>query len=89
MALFLLSYDLRKVRDYQKLYDELNNFGAVKVLESCWCFKRFKINAEGLRNYFKQFIDNDDGLWVSQIAEDNAGIPLWAGYKLDGNPNKL
>jgi hypothetical protein len=89
MALYLLSYDLRKDRDYQTLYDELDQFKAVRVLESCWCFKRFNTNAEGLRDYFKKFIDKDDGLWVSQIAEDKEGFYQWAGYMLDGNPNKL
>lgn len=89
MALYLLSYDLRKDRDYDTLYTELDNFKAVRVLESCWCFKRINTNAEGLRNYFKQFIDSDDGLWVSEVAEDKDGYYQWAGRNLDGDPNKL
>ena len=36
-ALYFLSYDLVKVKDYQKLYDELSRFGAKRVLESVWC----------------------------------------------------
>lgn len=88
MALFFLSYDLRNDRDYQSLYDELEEFNAVRVLESCWCFKRFNTNAEGLRNYFSQFIDSDDSLWVSQVAEIK-GTPQWAGCRLEGTPNQL
>ena len=88
MALFFLSYDLRNGRDYQKLYDELEKFNAVRMLESCWCFKRININAKGLRDYFTQFIDSDDGLLVSQIAEID-DVPQWAGRTLDGNPNQL
>ena len=89
MALFLLSYDLRNDRDYQSLYDKLNEFKAVRVLESCWCFKRSNTTAKGLRDYFEQFIDSDDGLWVSQVAKDAYGVNQWAGYNLDDSPNNL
>ncbi len=34
MALFFLTYDLRKKRDYQKLYDELEKFKAVEFWSS-------------------------------------------------------
>ena len=88
MALFFLSYDLRNKRDYQPLYDELKKFNAVRMLEACWCFKRINTNAKGLRDYFKQFVDGDDGLLVSQVAEVD-GVPQWAGLNLDGNPNEL
>ncbi|MFV0539515.1 MAG: hypothetical protein ACK5M3_19430 [Dysgonomonas sp.] len=88
MALFFLSYDLRNGRDYQKLYDELEKFNAVRMLESCWCFKRINTDAKGLRDYFTQFIDSDDGLLVSQVAEIG-GVSQWASWKLDGNPNQL
>lgn len=88
MALFFLSYDLRNKKDYQTLYDKLEEFNAVRMLESCWCFKRINIDAKGLRDYFKRFVDEDDGLLVSQIGEVN-GVPQWAGFNLDGNPNSL
>lgn len=61
MALYFLSYDLRNKRDYQPLYDEFKKFNAVRMLESCWCFKRINTNAKGLRDYFKKFVDGDDG----------------------------
>jgi hypothetical protein len=82
MALYFLTYDLRKSRNYQPLYDELDNFNAVRILESTWCFKRVNIDAKGLRDYFKKVIDDDDGLMVSQVDG-------WASYKTDGTPNKL
>lgn len=49
MALFFLTYDLRKKRDYQKLYDELATFKAVRVLESVWCFNRARTTVVSLR----------------------------------------
>lgn len=82
MALYFLSYDLRKARNYQALYDELNKFSAVRVLESTWCFNRFNTDAAGLRDYFVSFIDRDDGLVISEVT-------TWASYGTDGTPNQL
>lgn len=82
MALFFLSYDLRGERDYKTLYDELEKFQAVRILESEWCFKRINTDAEKLRDYFKKFIDKDDGLCLSEVVD-------WATYNADGTPNKL
>lgn len=78
MALYFLSYDLRGERDYQKLYDELEKFHAVRILESDWCFKRINTDAKGLRDYFKRFIDEDDGLCVSE--SDRLGVIQCAGH---------
>lgn len=88
MALFFLSYDLRNKRDYQSLYKELENFQAVRVLESCWCFRREGTTSKMLRDYFRQFVDGDDGLIIIQCAEIN-NIPQWAGWNLLANPNLL
>lgn len=82
MALFFLDYDLRKARNYQELYDQLKDFDAVHVLESTWCFNRFNTSASGLRDYFMQFIDADDGLAVTEVTD-------WATYRTLGTPNNL
>lgn len=82
MALYFLSYDLRKQRDYQKLYDELNSFNAVSVLESLWCFKRFNTSSLNLVNHFRKFIDSDDGLIIMECTD-------WASIKTNGTPNDL
>jgi len=82
MALYFLSYDLRKQRDYQKLYDELNSFKAVSVLESLWCFKRVNTSAKELSIYFRTFVDSDDGLIVTECTN-------WASFKANGTPNDL
>lgn len=82
MALFFLDYDLRKQRNYQSLYDELEKFRAVRMLESSWCFNRFNTTAVGLRNHFMQFVDFDDGLWVGEVTD-------WASYKALKTPNSL
>ncbi|SHG89739.1 hypothetical protein [Flagellimonas flava] len=82
MALYFLSYDLRNNRDYQKLYDELKSFGAIQVLESTWCFKRVNTSIAALRDYFKGFIDKDDGL----LIDESVG---WATYNSNNTPNNL
>jgi hypothetical protein len=82
MALYFLEYDLRKQRDYQKLYAELESFSAKRVLESLWCFNRFNTTTSGLRGHFKQFIDNDDGLIVIEASS-------WASCKTLATPNDL
>ncbi|HML95597.1 MAG TPA: CRISPR-associated protein Cas2 [Thermodesulfobacteriota bacterium] len=82
MALYFLSYDLRKDKDYPRLTEELERFGAIKTLKSEWCFRHSDTSAAALRDHFKQYIDNDDGLMVAAVID-------WAAYKLKDNPNKL
>jgi hypothetical protein len=83
MALYLLSYDLRKEgRNYKTLYDELAKFNAIRINESDWCFSRFQTDAPRLRDYFKQFIDSNDALFIAEIAH-------WASYNTEGTPNDL
>lgn len=82
MALFFLSYDLRNNRNYQTLYDELNSFNAIRILESLWCFNRINTNAGNLRDHFKRYIDSDDGLSVSEISD-------WATFNALKTPNDL
>jgi len=81
MALYVLSYDLRNRRDYQKLYDALGKFKALKMLESLWCFNSDS-TAKDLRDHFKSFIDNDDGLAVF-------GVDDWATARCKSSPNDL
>nr|BDD43703.1 hypothetical protein 11 [bacterium] len=79
MALYFLSYDLRKSRDYQPLYDQLAAFAATRVLESVWCFQRTNTDCANLTNFFRKLLDADDGLLLIDAKQ-------WAGLKLDGNP---
>lgn len=82
MRKYFISYDLRNVKDYQKLYDELEKFKATQVLESLYCIKYQENKTEYLRDYFEKFIDSDDGLIVIKSA-------YWAGRSLDNSPNDL
>jgi len=82
MSLYILSYDLRKQRDYKTLYDELTKLNAISVLESDWCFKRINTNAKDLRDHFKKFIDDADGLFVAEIT-------AWASHKAPAGTDDL
>ncbi|WP_428431164.1 hypothetical protein [Photobacterium chitinilyticum] len=82
MALYFITYDLRKSRDYETLYSKLEEYNAVRILESTWCFNRFNTSATGLRDYFKNYIDGDDAIIVSEVTN-------WASTGTLGNPNQL
>ncbi|MGE8408927.1 MAG: hypothetical protein ACN6QH_18045 [Pseudomonas sp.] len=82
MALYLIEYDLRKQRNYQALYNELAGFGAIRILESLWCFNRVNTTAAGLRDHFRKFIDSDDGIILSEVSN-------WASWNTQGNPSNL
>ena len=82
MALYFLEYDLRKQKNYQKLYDELESFGSKRVLESLWCFNRVNTDTAKLRDYFKNFIDADDGLIVIECSS-------WATLNTLATPKNL
>jgi hypothetical protein len=89
MGVFFMSYDLRKGRDYNKLYKELERLKAVRVLESVWSIKIALdddvddyFGTVTLRAHFAKYIDPDDGLVV--IRAD-----AWAGIKLDNTPHEF
>lgn len=82
MGLYFIEYDLRKQRNYKPLYDELASFGAVRVLESLWCFNRVNTTTVNLRDHFRRLIDNDDGIILSEVSN-------WASYGTQGNPQNL
>ncbi|MDE2098829.1 MAG: hypothetical protein KGL39_16370 [Patescibacteria group bacterium] len=82
MALYFLDYDLNKEKDYPKLYAELSRFGAVRILDSLWCFNHSETTAIDMRDHFGKFLDADDGLCVSEIKS-------WATRKTQHNPNDL
>jgi hypothetical protein len=82
MALYFLEYDLRKQRNYQRLYEELESFGAKRILESLWCFNIFNTDTTKLRDYFKSFIDADDGLIVIECSS-------WAKFNTLATPKNL
>lgn len=72
MAVFIVSYDLRQPgRDYQPLYNRLNEWRAVSGLESVW-FINANTTAENLRDDLLKKMDQNDGLFVGVLRGESA-----------------
>ncbi len=66
MALYLISYDLRKMRKYEPLYRLLNGWKAKRLLESLW-LAELPGGAEAIRDIVMKTVDSDDGIAVIQL----------------------
>lgn len=67
MAQFVVSYDLRKRRDYQSLYDRLAEWKALAVLESVYVIN-WDTDAGTIRDDLLKYMDKDDGLLVARLS---------------------
>lgn len=68
MAVYLLSYDLRRPgQNYQALYDELRSLDGVRVLESVWLLD-VPQTAIQLRDAVESYLDRNDGVLVLEIT---------------------
>jgi len=67
MATYTFSYDLIKRKDYQTLWNELGRLGAHRTEASYWLVN-VNNTAKQLHDHLKQFVDNDDRLWVSEFT---------------------
>lgn len=72
MATYIISYDLRKVRDYKSLYEAIDVFSKkAKVLESLWAINTTN-TAVQLRDNLSQYMDNDDWLFIIKSWGESA-----------------
>ena len=72
MGLFVVSYDLRKKKDYQTLWDEMERLGGHKPLQSVYLLNVDVDAAGNLRDHLAQFIDDDDQLIVVPFSKKPA-----------------
>lgn len=64
MRCYIISYDLRKQRNYQGLYDAIQAYGTwAKITESTWAIVTGQTASQVHQNLLKQ-LDSDDGLIV-------------------------
>ncbi len=82
MDLYFIEYELRNERNYPKITKELESYGAVRVLNSYWCFKRSNTSCKDLRDHFQKFIDSDDAIMVTAVTG-------WASSRTLSNPKKI
>lgn len=68
MSDYIVSYDLKKHKDYPRLYAALKQWRAVPLLESFWLVPDLKGPAAAVLDLLRRYIDNDDGIAVIQIV---------------------
>lgn len=78
MPHYAVSYDLRKVRNYDGLIDYLKKCGFVRPLKSFWLGSTPHTAGEVLKD-LKRFMDSDDGVVVIEIQKGSD----WAVEKPD------
>jgi len=75
MKVYQISYDLRKQRNYDALYERIRSYGAYcRPLESSWVIATQQSAAQ-IHDYLKQALDQDDGLLVTRLQ----GAAAWSG----------
>ena len=82
-----VSYDLtapETVNDYKRLYKALTDLGAKRVLKSQWVLSHDSTSVVTLRDYFWQFMDGNDRLFVVCLNSSD-----WAGMRLITDPNTI
>jgi len=77
MALYVISYDLHKVRVYTPLVTALKAAGAVEALESFW-LANLNQTAIQVRDAVTSYIDGDDSVLVLEVMPGS----WWAGFNL-------
>lgn len=66
---YFLTYDKKPAKDYQNLYDALENYNAVPILESTWYIKKSNSSVSVILNHFQNFLNEDDGIIVTKIID--------------------
>lgn len=76
MAVYQISYDLRKQKDYSSLIERIKSYGTwCHPLESTWIVVTNQ-TAVQVRDYLKVVMDNDDGLLVARLQGEAAWFGL-------------
>jgi len=80
MSKYLLSYDYHHERDYKKLYELLDRWGAKRILESLW-FANLNGTATAGREALKSVADADDAFLVIELQEGSDWAHTRGVYK--------
>lgn len=76
MAYFVISYDLHNQRNYEPVWNLLDSWGAVRLLESLWLLDT-EASAKEVRDGLKHIVDDDDSIVAIELKTGS----LWAGQK--------
>lgn len=72
MPLYVVSFDLRRRKDYQALWDEMRRLVGHKPLKSVYFLNVDATMASALRDHLARFIDDDDQLIVVEFHKKPA-----------------
>lgn len=74
MTCYIISYDLRRKRDYEVLYDAIKSYGTwAHITESTWAIVTTKTAVE-VRDHLVSVMDSDDVLFVVKSGSEAAWI---------------
>lgn len=82
MTAYLISYDLHRVRNYEKLYQLMASWGAERLTESLWLAKLVG-PAPVVRDIVAASLDNDDTVAVVQLQQGAD----WATMRVSATAN--
>lgn len=73
MAAYIITYDLRKNRDYEALYNAIKSYGTwAKITQSSWAIVTSQTSIQ-IRDFLISHMDEDDRLFVSKYG----GTAAW------------
>lgn len=81
MPLYVVSYDLNKDKNYQKLWDEMKRLGGHKPLESVYFLNVNSSDGASLVTHLRKFIDDDDQIIAVKFTERPGTYRAKAGTK--------
>lgn len=84
MTAYMISYDLRKQRNYDPLIKQLRDWGCISPLKSLW-FGNLTGSASAVRDALATHLDSDDGLIVLEIKPQSG----WATRALTDSEKSL
>lgn len=68
MALFVVSYDLVKTKNYQVVWDALKEHGGHRITESLWLLNLNNTPFE-VRDWVVSLVDSDDRVFVAETTQ--------------------
>ena len=72
MNCFIISYDLRKEKDYEALYEAIKSYSNwAHITDSTWAVLTTK-GAKEVRDYIKSKMDSDDRIFVIKSGVEAA-----------------
>lgn len=66
MPAYMISYDLRNIRNYDALIRQLRDWNCISPLRSVW-LGQLTGTATAIRNHLLPLVDGDDGLIVLEL----------------------